>query len=230
MAQDKALAEPLDRALGHLLRQRSVQEPRVWGMSPDRIDIADTLSATRCLLAAQAAGHDARQELAGARNWLAEAQAALPAGAPLPAGWGRDGTPLPTTAGSAGAAWALAVLLGLGTEQAPFHHSATATAAVEPALPPATPTAMACAGARSEVFLYLFHHGIDERWLTWNQRLRDSLTAQQVRDPGCFAGSWAMDASASSGEEDRIGRLLGTSRAIRCLQVYYNFPRWLRIS
>ncbi len=81
--------------------------------------------------------------------------------------------------------------------------------------------------ARSNVYLLYYatqalHQASGKEWQTWNETVRDFLVQAQQPGPGCVAGSWdpGADTWGKSG-----GRLMITSFACLCLEVYYRYPR-----
>jgi hypothetical protein len=66
----------------------------------------------------------------------------------------------------------------------------------------------------------MFHYG-DQRWIAWNERMREFLVSQQDKSEGAERGSWFFpdgDLGAAAG-----GRLYCTAMAAMTLEVYYRY-------
>jgi hypothetical protein len=65
----------------------------------------------------------------------------------------------------------------------------------------------------------VLHHLEGERWLSWNNRMRDMLVKNQAQD-GHEKGSWFEGVNGGHGPEVG-GRIYCTSLATMILEVYY---------
>lgn len=65
-------------------------------------------------------------------------------------------------------------------------------------------------------------HAEGEAWRAWNQKLRETLPATQVKE-GCAAGSWDPGKPVKETWGEPGGRLMVTSLSALSLQVYYRY-------
>jgi hypothetical protein len=69
----------------------------------------------------------------------------------------------------------------------------------------------------------LLHNMGGPEWKRWNERVRDGLVAEQIKQSGCALGSWDPTWPQEDEWGSRAGRLYQTTMSILTLEVYYRF-------
>jgi hypothetical protein len=62
-----------------------------------------------------------------------------------------------------------------------------------------------------------------ERWLQFNDVVRDMLIGAQRKEDGCFCGSWDWKVKGNHFHGRETGRLISTAYCVLSLQVYYRY-------
>ena len=245
MTFDPKLREPTQRGVEYILRMQGGDEEAYAGGAwdykrPGREDSSVSGWCVMALKSAKAGGIDVANGMTGAKNWFdrtweeANKQAGLNPTDPytdvsiFPYSKKQGGDYKKIQAGSLksgdGARTAIGLCVGvfLGEGLGNIKMESMANEVVKTHLP-----SYRSFETTNQYWMYYNTLGIfqvgGDRWLKFNDVVRDMLIEAQRKEEGCFHGSWDWETKGNDYHGAKTGRLISTAYCVLSLQVYYRY-------